>query len=71
MTMIKLPQLPDRTPTKLAVFVMPDLHHDLQAYAAAYAAAYGREVAVADLIPAILEAFLESDRGFRQRKKGD
>ncbi len=70
MNTIKLPQLPDRTPMKLSVSVTPDLHQDLQEYALAYAASYGREVAVADLVPAILSAFLESDRGFKHRRKG-
>jgi hypothetical protein len=61
---LKLAQLPDRTPVKLGISVMPDLHQALVDYAALYAQAYGREEPVADLIPAILTAFLESDRAF-------
>lgn len=61
---LKLAQLPDRTPVKLGISVMPDLHQALVAYAAPYAQAYGREEPVADLIPAMLAAFLESDRAF-------
>ncbi|MDH4744247.1 DUF2274 domain-containing protein [Sphingomonas sp. CBMAI 2297] len=61
---LKLAQLPDRTPVKLGVSVMPDLHQALSDYAALYAQAYGREESVADLIPAMLSAFLESDRAF-------
>ena len=61
---LKLAQLPDRTPVKLGISVMPDLHQALVAYAALYAEAYGREEPVADLIPAMLAAFLESDRAF-------
>ncbi|UUL82594.1 DUF2274 domain-containing protein [Sphingomonas qomolangmaensis] len=61
---IKLAQLPDRTPVKLGISVMPDLHQALNDYAALYAQAYGREETVADLIPAMLTAFLESDRAF-------
>jgi hypothetical protein len=70
MTDIKLGRLPDRTPVKLAVLVLPDLHEALVDYAKLYREAYGREEAVADLIPAMLAAFLESDRGFARRKKG-
>ena len=59
---IKLAQLRDRTAVKLGISVMPDLHQALNDYAALYAQAYGREEAVVDLIPAMLAAFLESDR---------
>jgi hypothetical protein len=61
---LKLAQLPDRTPVKLGISIMPELHQALGDYAALYAQAYGREEPVADLIPAMLSAFLESDRAF-------
>lgn len=61
---IKLPQLPDRTPMKLTISVMPDLHQALTDYAAFYAKTYERDEPVAELIPAMLAAFLESDRAF-------
>ena len=68
---LKLGKLPDRTPVKLAITVTPDLHQMLQNYAALYAEAYGREEAVIELIPAMLAAFLESDRTFvRSRSSG-
>ena len=68
---LKLPRLPDRTPIKLAITVTPDLHHMLQQYAALYAEAYDREESVAELVPAMLAAFLESDRSFvRSRTVG-
>lgn len=67
---LKLPQLPDRTPIKLGITVMPDLHQALTEYAALYAQTYGREEPVVELIPAMLSTFLESDRGFvRARAK--
>jgi len=66
---LKLAQLPDRTPVKLTISVMPDLHQALGEYAALYAQTYGREEPVADLIPAMLAAFLESDRVFKGRPK--
>ena len=66
---IKLPQLPDRTPTKLTISVMPDLHQALTEYAALYARTYGRDEPVAELIPAMLGAFLESDRSFVRERE--
>lgn len=64
MPQLKLAKLPDRTPVKLAITITPDLHQLLQQYARLYAEAYGREESVADLVPAMLAAFLESDRSF-------
>lgn len=65
---LKLGRLPDRTPVKLAVTVTPDLHQLLQEYAALYAEAYGREESVTELVPAMLAAFLESDRAFARSR---
>lgn len=65
---IKLAQLRDRTPVKLGISVMPDLNLALNDYAAFYAQAYGREEPVVDLIPAMLAAFLESDRAFSKAR---
>ena len=62
-------KLLDRTPVKLAITVTPDLHQLLQQYALLYAEAYGREEAVADLVPAMLTAFLDSDRAFAKARK--
>jgi hypothetical protein len=67
---LKLARIPDRTPVKLTITVMPDLYQTLQDYARIYAATYGREEPVAELIPAILSAFLESDRGFAKARDG-
>jgi hypothetical protein len=66
---IKLPPLPDRTPVKVSVSMLPDLHQALQDYAASYAAAYGKEASIGDLIPAIVANYLESDRAFLQSRK--
>jgi len=68
MTDLKLARLPDRTPVKLAIAVMPDLHAALTDYAALYAQTYGRDEPVAELIPAMLAAFLESDRMFARSR---
>lgn len=70
MTEIKLGKIPDRTPVKLTIVIPPDIHGWLQDYAAAYAETYGQQEAVTDLIPAMLSAYLESDRNFmRSRRK--
>lgn len=63
---LKLARLPDRTPIKLAITVTPDLHQMLQQYAALYAETYGREESIAELIPAMLAGFLDSDRTFQK-----
>ena len=67
---LKLARIPDRTPVKLTITVMPDLHQALQDYALIYAATYGREEPIAELIPAILSTFLEGDRGFAKARDG-
>lgn len=69
MSELKLGKLPGRTPVKIAIALNPDLHHALRDYAAIYRAQYGESEAVADLIPFMLDAFLESDRGFAKARK--
>lgn len=64
---LKLPKLPDRTPVKLTISIMPDLNQRLLEYSAVYAETYGKDEPVAELIPAMLAAFLESDRAFMRR----
>ncbi len=66
---LKLGKLPDRTPVKVSINVMPELAEALAAYAVLYQQTYGREEAVADLIPAMLAAFLDSDRVFAKGRK--
>ncbi|WP_294136939.1 DUF2274 domain-containing protein [Sphingobium sp.] len=65
---LKLAKLPDRTPVKLAITITPDLQSALNDYAAVYAQAYGREEPVAELIPAMLASFLDSDRNFARAR---
>jgi hypothetical protein len=64
MPTLKLARLPDRTPVKLTVHVLPDLHEALTAYAAVYAETYSEPATVEQLVPAMLSSFLDSDRGF-------
>jgi len=65
---LKLPKLPDRTPVKITFSAMPELFEALHAYADAYETAYGRRESVADLIPAMLDSFLASDRKFAKAR---
>lgn len=67
--MLKLAKLPDRTPVKIGITVTPDLAHALADYAALYNRAYSDKAEVADLIPAMLGAFLTSDRVFAKARK--
>lgn len=66
---LKLPRLPNRTPTEIKIVIFPELAAALQRYADVYADAYGTVEAVGDLIPYMLSAFIESDRGFAQIAK--
>lgn len=61
---LKLPKLPDRTPVKLTISITPDLQAALHDYAKVYAETYGCDEPVAELIPAMLTSFIESDRAF-------
>jgi hypothetical protein len=70
MSELKLPRLPDRNPVKIAISVLPDLHRGLLDYAKLYADTYGTEEPLAELIPAMLQSFLDSDRKFSRRGRG-
>ena len=54
---------------KLAVSLPPELHQALVDYAAFYAAAYGEDEPVAELVPAMLSTFIESDRAFQAARR--
>jgi hypothetical protein len=61
--------MPDRTPVRITVTLPPDLNLALGQYAEIYRATYGQAESVADLIPFMLGAFLESDRAFAKARK--
>lgn len=61
---LRLAKLPDRTPVKITIGIPPALNQSLADYAALYARTYGSDEPVAELIPAMLGAFLESDKAF-------
>jgi hypothetical protein len=67
---MKLSRLPDRTPVKLTTTLMPNLAARLRDYADFYAETYGTREEVADLVPFMLEAFLDGDADFRRASRG-
>ena len=69
MANLKLGKLPDRTPAKIPITVNADLNQALRDYATLYRATYGEAESVAELIPFMLEAFLDSDRAFAKARK--
>ena len=69
MASLKLSKLSDRTPVRITINLTPDLKRALEEYAVLYAASYGQEASPGELIPAMIEAFLASDRGFAKARK--
>lgn len=67
--MLKLARLPDRTPARITVTVSAELNQALHAYATLYRDSYGEAETVAELIPFMLRAFLDSDRAFAKTRK--
>jgi hypothetical protein len=67
---IKLPKLPDRASVKLTISISPELNAALADYAEAYVGAYGTAETVADLVPAMITGFIESDREFQKARSG-
>jgi hypothetical protein len=70
MTDLKLRKLPDRTPVKLTLTLMPNLKRQLDDYLTLYQAAYDdANASLGDIIPPMLESFLASDRAFAKARK--
>lgn len=69
MVALKLERLPDRAPVKITLLLQPELSRALADYAEAYKDAYGQAEPVTELIPAMLSAFLQSDREFARVRK--
>lgn len=66
---MKLSKLPDRTPVKLSTTLAPNLAARLRDYADFYAETYSSREEVADLVPFMLEAFLDSDADFKRASR--
>ena len=67
--MLRLAQIIERVPVRHVIFVPHELDQALREYAAAYAETYGSAKPVAELIPAMLAGFIESDRAFARWKR--
>lgn len=65
---LKLSKLPDRTPVKLAVAVMPDLVKALEDYRAIYNERYNADEPLSELVPHMLAGFLAGDREFAKAR---
>lgn len=66
---LKLDKLPDRESVKITFTADADLKAALNDYAEIYRRAYGQKESVADLIPFMLEAFINADPGFKRARK--
>ncbi len=66
---LKLDKLPDRDPAKITFTASPELKAALSDYAEIYRRTYGHKEGVADLIPFMLEAFMNADPGFKRARK--
>lgn len=70
MSGLRLGRLPDRTPVRIAIAVSPELNQALADYAELYRETYGTAEPVQDLIPAMLASFLDGDKAFGRRRRG-
>lgn len=66
---LRLDRLPDREAVKITFTASPELKAALNDYAEAYRRTYGRKEGLADLIPFMLEAFMNGDAGFKRARK--
>jgi hypothetical protein len=66
---LKLGKLPDRTPVKITITLLPELNAALKDYAACYKKTYNADETVVDLVPFMLKSFLESDKEFLRWSK--
>ena len=66
---LKLDKLPDRQAVKITFTASPDLNAALNDYAEIYRRAYGQKESVADLIPFMLQAFMNADPSFKRARR--
>jgi hypothetical protein len=66
---LKLAPLPDRTQVKITFTARPELKLALSDYAEIYRQTYGQKEEITDLIPFMLEAFLNGDPGFKRARR--
>ena len=70
MTKLKLGPLPNRTPVKLTVTFPAEIFETLADYARVFEETYGVEESCENLIPYIVEAYLNSDSSFKKARRG-
>lgn len=70
MTGLRLARLPDRTPVKITISISPELNQVLAEYAELYRETHGQAEPVQELIPAMLVSFLQGDKAFARRSRG-
>jgi len=66
---LKIGKLPDRKPVKLNISILPDLYEQIQDYARVYEAEFGQGETAQNLIPAMLESFIQSDHQFKKARQ--
>ena len=66
---MRLAKLPDRTPVRMNIVLAPGLAQRLREYAIFYAETYGNKEEVSELIPFMLDAFLDSDADYKANMK--
>ena len=66
---LKLGKLPDRNAVKICFTARAQLNQLLNEYAEVYASTYGTKESAADLIPFMLETFINGDAAFCRAAK--
>lgn len=66
---MKLAKLPDRSPVRITFQASPEQNQALQDYADFYRATYGETATVPDLVPFMLDEFIDADRAFAKFRK--
>lgn len=66
---LKLDKLPDRETVKMSFTAGPELKSALNDYAEIYRRTYGQKEGVAELIPFMLDAFMNADPAFKRARK--
>lgn len=66
---LKLDRLPNRESVKISFVASPELNAALADYAEIYSRTYGKKESVSDLIPFMLDAFMNADGGFKRARR--
>lgn len=65
---LKLGRLPNRTPVKMTISVMPDFEEALRDYATLHSAQHGVDSTPADIASGMVEQFILNDREFAKAR---